>query len=266
MEPLWRHEEIGLVFDAPKPGRLLIRYNGSTFCIIEGQETFVVDSSPLNRVAEPWIKLYPNDRSHEGPFAFLHVASEINYLHHGGLLVVVPEASPWQQSIKPPMQYASKRNFDWIKQAYEDISVERVPVQAKQGKKPSWWNYLLASTQDKHVFYEALRVIARLSAVDGAVIVSPEFRVLGFGATLQPRHSERVESVNIVEMKGDVPPRVEKPITAFRGGTRHQSAAQFAMDQPESVVFVVSQDGVVSLMTDGPNKQQVSVYRHLEYM
>ena len=33
------------------------------------------------------------------------------------------------------------------------------------------------------------------------------------------------------------------------GGTRHQSAAQFAFDQPRAVAIVASQDGDVTLFT-----------------
>ena len=48
-------------------------------------------------------------------------------------------------------------------------------------------------------------------------------------------------------------------MTAPSGGTRHSSARRYSYDQPRSVVFVVSEDGPVSVFSDGASVAQVRV-------
>jgi len=251
------HGETGLVLHADRPGRLIVKNEGATFCIIEGKETIFIDSSHLNRIAKPWTMLYPNDRSHEGPFALLHIVSEINSLHHGGTLIVAPETSSWRQALYGPIRYEGKNGVDFAKQIYDEICAERAST-----SKDGWFKYMLAvANKDNQVFRQALRVIAQLSAVDGAIIISPEFRILGFGASIQ---SKSEPTLKIISLKQNEPTR-DEPF-AFLHGNRHSSAARFAMEVQDSIVFVVSQDGEISLMMAGPTKQQVSVYRHVEYL
>lgn len=147
------HGETGVVFHAPKPARLIVKNEGTTFCIIEGAETIFIDSSHLNRIAKPWTMLYPNDRSHEGPFGLLHIASEINNLHHGGILIVVPEASNWRQALNGSIRYEGKSGVDFVKQIYDEICSERASA-----SKEGWYKYMLAvANKDKQMFHEALR-------------------------------------------------------------------------------------------------------------
>ena len=48
------------------------------------------------------------------------------------------------------------------------------------------------------------------------------------------------------------------------GGTRHQSAAQFVFDQRQSVAFVASQDGLMTLLTWHESVGRVAAVRHIE--
>ena len=231
------HGETGVVLYADRPGRLIVKNEGATFCIIEGNETIFVDSSHLNRIAKPWTMLYPNDRSHEGPFALLHTS--------------------WRQALYGPIRYEGKAGVDLAKQIYDEICAERA-VASKAG----WYKYMLAvANKDKQMFHQALRVIAQLSAVDGAIIISPEFRILGFGASIQSKSEPKLKIISLKQNE----PLHDEPF-AFLHGNRHSSAARFAMEVPESIVFVVSQDGEISLMMAGPTKQEVFVYRHIEYL
>jgi hypothetical protein len=50
------------------------------------------------------------------------------------------------------------------------------------------------------------------------------------------------------------------------GGMRHQSAARFVTAEPECVVLVVSQDGVVSLFSWLDAEHAVVVARELELL
>jgi len=260
--------EDSLLIETIEPGRLSIRYN-DPICILEGQETVFIDSEVVPRfLDEPWKGLYPIEtragviRARKD--ALLAIAQEVREIGHGGILIVVPEGFDLSDS-KLEIPYSPEAEFDRAKRAFERVYCE--PVKVKRGQ-PRWWAYTNPSAERQLLqqgFKEELRMIARLSSVDGAVVVSPEFDLLAFGAKINKRTTDRVQSIIISEPKKGTEQR-RVPIGKWLRGTRHKSAAQFVMDQPGSIAFVVSQDGMISLMTAGHNKGEVLVYQHLEYL
>jgi len=82
---------------------------------------------------------------------------------------------------------------------------------------------------------DCVRFIAGLSGVDGAVVITDRFRVLGFGAEVLV-HSQNLSHVML-------PGRKKKAIADY--GTRHRSAFRFCSSFEESVGFIVSSDGGV---------------------
>ena len=91
---------------------------------------------------------------------------------------------------------------------------------------------------------DCVRFIASLSGVDGAIVITDKFRVLGFGSEVLA-HSPSLEYV--------VTPNKRKvSIDSF--GTRHRSAFRFCSSFEESVGFILSSDGgVKATMRVGPD-------------
>ncbi len=87
---------------------------------------------------------------------------------------------------------------------------------------------------------ERLQVLAQLAAVDGALLMSGTFRILSFGATLKaPRWKGKV-------YEGPDGYNGEETIFEHRMlGTRHNSMIDFTGKCPESIGFVISQDGPI---------------------
>jgi hypothetical protein len=100
-----------------------------------------------------------------------------------------------------------------------------------------------ASQVEGQHWLEAIQNVARLASVDGAVLLSHEFAVIGFGSIVK----------EVGELRGK---RVEKaldreaadrtPHDVAEKGTRHRSAVAFCAQNPAAVAFVVSQDGGMS--------------------
>jgi hypothetical protein len=87
---------------------------------------------------------------------------------------------------------------------------------------------------------DSVRLIASTSGVDGAVIITDRFRLIGFGAeitTLAPLRE--------VHIARDHTAKKTTTVTIESYGTRHRSAFRFCWEDEESVAFVVSQDGGV---------------------
>lgn len=79
---------------------------------------------------------------------------------------------------------------------------------------------------------DALSFVAGLSSVDGAVVITDRFRILGFGAEI------RVLCPDLKQVRDNGRLR---SIADF--GTRHRSAFRFCHAYPQAIAFIVSSDG-----------------------
>jgi hypothetical protein len=93
---------------------------------------------------------------------------------------------------------------------------------------------------------QVIDFVAALAAVDGAVVLSRDLGLQGFGAEITqgrtPSGDERVEY-------DDHPAPLGKPAPASLAdfGMRHRSAIRFCQEVPGSMAFVVSQDGGIRM-------------------
>jgi hypothetical protein len=102
--------------------------------------------------------------------------------------------------------------------------------------------------------------IAGLSAVDGAVVLTDRYELLGFGAKIVRRKGwPQVEHVTITEPIEGATPTLVSPEQL--GGTRHFSAAQFIQDQRDARALVASQDGRFTVFEWSAADQMVHAHR-----
>jgi hypothetical protein len=90
----------------------------------------------------------------------------------------------------------------------------------------------------------AAEVVARLSAIDGALVLSSDLRVVGFGAEIVLDASRQVVALEVAghARRGESWPAVDSE--SF--GMRHRSALRCVAATDGVAAFVVSQDGTVS--------------------
>lgn len=105
-----------------------------------------------------------------------------------------------------------------------------------------------------------VEVIAGLTAVDGATIITGELELLAFGAKITRREgAARIDQVAASELIEGAEVQVMHP--SQLGGTRHLSAAQFVQDQCDSVALVASQDGRFTVFSWSPTLDMVQALR-----
>jgi hypothetical protein len=153
---------------------------------------------------------------------------------HGGSLLVVPsETNSWRDSIVPPVPYALSPPFAGLARV-----VRADPEKARR----------------------TIDAIAGLTAVDGALVMTDQYEVLGFGAKIMRRRgSGQVEQIRITEpIEGGTVALVHPEQL---GGTRHLSAAQFVQDQREAVALVASQDQRFTIFEWCPQEEIVHAHR-----
>jgi hypothetical protein len=155
----------------------------------------------------------------------------------GGSLLVVPAGTDaWRESIVQPIPYA-------VSPAFVELA------------------HLSRDAQASHEeLGPAIAAVAGLTAVDGAVLLTDTYELLGFGAKIGRRKGwPRVEQVRLSEPIEGAARAIVLPEQL--GGTRHLSAAQFVHDQRDAVALVASQDGRFTVFEWSPCDEMVHAHR-----
>jgi hypothetical protein len=107
---------------------------------------------------------------------------------------------------------------------------------------------------------EATRFVAQLSGCDGAIVISDDLRLLGFGAEIR---SEFMRGWNVVESFDDLSTMSNNDVRSLdieQFGMRHRSAIKLVSQVPTYHVLVISQDGPISVVW--ADKKRVIVRRY----
>jgi hypothetical protein len=98
--------------------------------------------------------------------------------------------------------------------------------------------------------FEMSRVIASLSAIDGAVVLDKQFAILGFGAEV----AGELPAPHRVWRAIDTEAREREPSAIESVGTRHRAAYRFVQGHPRGLAIVISHDGGVSFVANRHNE------------
>jgi hypothetical protein len=170
---------------------------------------------------------------------------------HGGLLLFLNrEAS----SAVPLTGLRPKYRIDEDEPArrYRTLLLRILEAVARGTSNPTvgWADFATAASVEleslEQAVFEWSRVLANLSAVDGAVILDKRFALIGFGAEVSaelptPEHVYRAFDNEGRDIRVDDVENV---------GTRHRAAYRFVSTYPDGIAIVVSQDGGVSFVAD----------------
>jgi hypothetical protein len=244
-----------VVVEVAAPGLLVIKHHRGgeagkfvNVAVLEGDQVKVVDEQASSLPDCP--PLLTSLLGFESPASWIdsvnvlvQLAVSMRAHGRGGILLVVPDSTEsWQESIVRPIPYAVSPPFDVL---------GRLNRATSAGKRARAWQDAVTRVVD---------VIAGLTAVDGATIMTTKYDLLAFGAKIARRKgSPQVEQVTVTEpIEGGVA-AVMHPTQL--GGTRHLSAAQFVHDQRDTVVLVASQDGRFTVFAWSPCEAMVHAHR-----
>lgn len=247
-------------------------FNGRSFAMIEG--TGIGLSTHLGRVLR---KVFPPDDFIETQaiaresLAIVNLARMIVDDSHGGTVLIVPgEEGDWQNSISSfAYRFASPDSTikDLIRAelknqvAFGD-SIKRVLA----AELPDDIKGLITGMMGTCPIdiQGAVRAVASLAGVDGAIVLTRDLRVLGFGAKIAVINdpSPRVCMFRPEPGTQDV---VLSPLEDL-GGTRHQSAARFVAVNRDAVALVISQDRHLSVANWDKQIDSVAVVRNAEWL
>ena len=169
---------------------------------------------------------------------------------HGGLILIVdtggdPGASPLRG-----LRLKYSLTQDEPSHRYRTLLFQILEAVAATTSKDSvgWLDFASNPSarfeELEQAVFEQSRVLANLSAIDGALVLDKRFGVLGFGAEV----SAELPSPERVWRAIDTEGQVRQPEDIENVGTRHRAAYRFVNDHPDGLAVVISQDGGVSFV------------------
>ena len=241
------------VLEVTSPGLLVIKHHRGeesgkyvNVAVLEGDRLKMIDEHASSLPDCP--PLVSSLLGFEAPASWaqsvnvlVQLAASMRAHGRGGALLVVPSASEsWRESIVQPILYGVRPFYAELAELMQD---------PRSGKRR--WEDALAHAVD---------VVAGLTAVDGATIITDKCELLAFGAKIGRRDgSQRVEAVTVTEPIEGSAAQTMNPTEM--GGTRHLSAAQFVHDQQNAVALVASQDGRFTIFARSPCETSVHAHR-----
>jgi hypothetical protein len=171
---------------------------------------------------------------------------------HGGMLLVAD--APLRGLAGLRLKYRFGR--DEPSHRYRTLLLRILENVAGSTSKDSvGWSDFAADTSSvlerlEQAIFEWSRLVANLTAVDGAVVLDKRFGLVGFGAEV----SAELPSPTAVWRARDTEGRELEPYEVENVGTRHRAAYRFVHDHPGNLAIVVSHDGGVTFVTNRADK------------
>jgi hypothetical protein len=170
------------------------------------------------------------------------IVATMRSAHHGGTIVIAPSNCLDEQHLFARHAFTDADG----RRRFRGLVLEILDVLANQcsecGRSPI---DLYRESQDPQIaeldegLFEVGHLIASLAAMDGAVVLTKRFEILGFGAEIAGT-LPKIDSVRrALDLEADQ--FVVEDIDGV--GTRHRSAYRLCMASPETIAIVVSQDG-----------------------
>jgi len=203
-------------------------------------------------VGEPWAPLDPDLSRKVAQQMFRRLVSTVRDARHGGTIIIVPPGRAGEVlagdhvSLKHSfVDGEPRRRFRTLivrimnRLAQSHGRGEGVAYPRAVGWEEYVWSEDRMLAELDEAIFEFAHLVAGLAAVDGAVVMTRRFELLGFGGEI----SGELEPVHSVRKSFDL----EGESTIEEGtqgvGTRHRSAYRLAGSLPDVLLVVISQDG-----------------------
>ncbi|WP_254509471.1 putative sensor domain DACNV-containing protein [Anatilimnocola floriformis] len=201
-----------------------------------------------------WAPLQPSLPRQISERMMKRVISMLREARHGGTIVFVPTEKANDLAI-PDSYVDVKYSFanGPGRLSFPDLIVtilnRLAQVQGSSDQNPHepvGWQHFEATTDTKlalldEALFETAHLIANMAAADGAVVLTKQHELLGFGGMISGKLPSVKTVVKALDLEGEIV--VEEEIGNV--GARHLSAYRLTSGMPGAVAMVISQDGGV---------------------
>lgn len=171
---------------------------------------------------------------------------------HGGILLILPDDSDEREGFNDlvSVKYGCKHYELWsnllgcleLRRRWFEVGSEiaRGNDHCDKSQVVDLSRLRTAVDEQEHQLTDRLQLVAALSGVDGAVVLTDRLRLVGFGAELKSK-----ARVNPVYKAMDSLGKEREVVLPETFGTRHRSVFRFCAEYGRGTAFVHSQDGGV---------------------
>jgi hypothetical protein len=176
----------------------------------------------------------------------------IRGIGQGGMILVTDPASGATADRMPGLRLKYRFEQDEPAHRYRTLLfsiLERMAV-ATSKTSVGWSDFALDASPGmeklEQAVFELSRLLANLSAIDGAVVVDKRFGLVGFGAEVSAELPAPARVWRALDIEGTQ----REPSDLESVGTRHRAAYRFVHDHPAGLAIVVSHDRGVSFVAN----------------
>jgi hypothetical protein len=252
--------------DVSKPGSLRVGIGPlQPFALLNGRQNPTLRGTSITLAAELQTLLGKGAGASQDPLetqAIFHECLALVELirtvlrdGHGGTLLIVPsETGAWEKFLTFAHRFDQSDTtiHEAIWQEVNDQS-SHASIQAELSDRLSKIGAevemkLVEALPERRAldFARVVRATSSLAAVDGAVVITRDLSVVGFGARITTPGDAPCRVVIVHPTQGEEPSFVSDRLEDT-GGMRHQSATRFVCANNDTIALVISQDGHVSL-------------------
>ena len=176
------------------------------------------------------------------------VLATVRAAQHGGTLILIPRARV--------SEFLSDGRYVQVKYAFDDeeprkriltlmiaITKELARAEGANASTVGWQEYETSRAphlvEMDEALFEVAHLVADLTRVDGAVLLTDSLEVLGFGVEI----AGELPEVSRVARAHDLDAAAQTWVRTDRVGTRHRSAYRLCQAVRDALALVVSQDG-----------------------
>jgi len=165
---------------------------------------------------------------------------------HGGMILIVPADVAAPVGVR--VHYGVDAGADVLAERFADVIRDIAPpdrLARLRGSRPRGIDGRVYVRDEAQIaFAEAIELVARLTAIDNAVLVDTDLRVRGFGVQVLEGDTPQMTFEHADPYTGS---RHVDDLSTFKG-TRHPAGVIFCMRQErEAAAIISSQDGQLSL-------------------
>jgi hypothetical protein len=200
---------------------------------------------------EVWARLDNDIIRAIGQHTIKRIISAVRDSHHGGTLVIVP---PYLAGDILEDRYVTLK-YKFVdaepRRRFRTLIVDVMNALARSyagtpARDPVGWDDYESSSDRKltgldEAIFEVAHLIAGLTAVDGAVVMTQRFELLGFGGEISGRLPAVETVARALDAEGEAV--IEESVGGV--GTRHRSAYRLCNELSDVIAVVISQDGNV---------------------
>jgi hypothetical protein len=214
-------------------------------------ELLTLHATERGRATVPWAPLDESLISGVGQHMVRQLIAVMRAARHGGTLLIVPPHAEALLSGPNELLRLQYRLADGEGRRRFRVLLLRImnrlaELHGGAAAAPVGWTHYRSSESDSvavldEAMFEVSHLIAGLAAVDGAVVMTKGFEVLGFGAEI----GGNLPDVQTVARADDLEGIRRTRESTERVGTRHRSAYRLCQALHDALAVIVSQDGGV---------------------